>query len=177
MQAARNRMRPRGATLGYDEMAETLEHFVIRRRRELAAEFERLSAEMAAFEAERDKIERVAMMIGLSERNAPDSIGVQVRSPPRRLSEATIKGMVLNVLSAFPQGQTALEILERINATVDVPYPRTSLSPQLSRLKAEGKIHREGRVWKSGVGPDDGRGDDQDAFTQANTPAEGSSED
>jgi len=43
---------------------------------------------------------------------------------------------------------TALEILAAINLKFGTDYPRTSLSPQLSRLKADGRIEREGIVWR-----------------------------
>lgn len=53
----------------------------------------------------------------------------------------------MEVLKNKEGGMTALEILAAINLKFSSDYPRTSLSPQLSRLKAEGKLTREGIVW------------------------------
>lgn len=60
----------------------------------------------------------------------------------------TIKEGVMQVLrQVAPRGLSALSILERLRVDLDMDYPRTSLSPQLSRLKQEGKIRLEGGVW------------------------------
>ena len=59
----------------------------------------------------------------------------------------TIKKMVLDVLSKKPKGLVALEILKLINETFDKSYERTSLSPQLTRLAKENKIHRVTKTW------------------------------
>lgn len=163
MQAAIYKAREPGTTAGWNKMAETIEQFISRRRNELDAEIVRLEAEIEAVRIEREKLEQVAVMLGSQETRPSERALVAQGRAPRRLSEATIKMTVLNLLHAFPAGQTALEILERINRTVDAPYPRTSLSPQLSRLKTEGKIHRIGRVWTLGSGPNEGGGDGIDA--------------
>ena len=47
----------------------------------------------------------------------------------------TIKDMARMVLAESKDGLTAEEILQKINQTFDVELVRTSLSPQLSRLK------------------------------------------
>lgn len=59
----------------------------------------------------------------------------------------TLKEMILTVLRTRHRGADALSILDEINARWDVGLERTSLSPQLSRLKAEGKLHLIGKVW------------------------------
>jgi hypothetical protein len=60
----------------------------------------------------------------------------------------TIKQGVLKVLEKVaPEGLTALSILERLRVDLGMDYPRTSLSPQLSRLKTEGKVRLQGGVW------------------------------
>jgi hypothetical protein len=68
------------------------------------------------------------------------------RSPYYRF---TFKELVLKALAEhFPQGATAnqmLDLFENVWGRSDVV--RTSLSPQLSRLKDENRIFREGRVW------------------------------
>ncbi len=74
--------------------------------------------------------------------------------PTPRASIATIKEAVVAVLDEAGRGLTALEILPKINERLGVDYPRTSLSPQLSRLKAEKEIHLVGKHWFSGEGPE-----------------------
>ena len=61
----------------------------------------------------------------------------------------TIKEAVLDVLlTAPPYGLTANEILDRLQKIYDADLMRTSLSPQLSRLKQEGKIVSERPYWR-----------------------------
>jgi len=61
----------------------------------------------------------------------------------------TIKQLVMTALAnEFAEGATVNELLDyfaRQFGRVDIT--RTSLSPQLSRLKAERKVMRMGRVW------------------------------
>jgi len=61
----------------------------------------------------------------------------------------TIKQLVLKALNEqFHSGATALELLEFFeSAWGRDDIARTSLSPQLSRLKAEQKIDRNGSIW------------------------------
>tara|TARA_B100000614_G_scaffold151374_1_gene134212 strand:- start:2710 stop:2970 length:261 start_codon:yes stop_codon:yes gene_type:complete len=64
--------------------------------------------------------------------------------------QLTIKEMVLELLAeVFPEGLTALEILERIQARWLPGLERTSLSPQLSRLKNEELIANVEGKWRS----------------------------
>lgn len=59
----------------------------------------------------------------------------------------TIQEMVLQILSMVPDGATANQIIEHIKARFNITVERTSLSPQLSRLKAEAKIALLGKTW------------------------------
>lgn len=65
----------------------------------------------------------------------------------------TIKELVLKALGEqFPSGATAQQILEFFGtAWGRDDIERTSLSPQLSRLKSEERIGREGNLWFSRV--------------------------
>lgn len=69
-----------------------------------------------------------------------------VRSPYYRF---TFKELVLKALAEhFPQGATANQMLDLFaNVWGRGDIVRTSLSPQLSRLKEENRIFREGHVW------------------------------
>ena len=52
----------------------------------------------------------------------------------------TIKEMILSVLENRSDGATPLQIIEYIAEQYDIEIVRSSLSPQLSRLKADGKL-------------------------------------
>ena len=153
-------------------MSETLEQFILRRRGELDQEASALHTQLRVIEAEREKVDKVAMMFAEDPMPGPptptsewsvnlarvDNLHRAERA--RRVSEATIKEMVIDILDKEDGDLTALAILDQINRRTGIDYPRTSLSPQLSRLKAEGKIHREGRYWSLGQDPGDGLDDD-----------------
>lgn len=63
----------------------------------------------------------------------------------------SIKVMVMDVIHDSDRPLQAVEILERINKQFNVEIPRTSLSPQLSRLRDEGRIRYDPntRSWGS----------------------------
>ena len=73
-----------------------------------------------------------------------NSVDVVIRRGPRGL----IKRLVLDVLESHPIGLKANSILAKINSKSSKPYLRTSLSPQLSRLKEDGYIMLEGKIWR-----------------------------
>ncbi len=71
----------------------------------------------------------------------------------------TIKKMVVKLLQeTWPQGYTARELLENIRVRWNAGLERTSLSPQLTRLKNDGEIINEHNVWKLNR---DGQGDNE----------------
>lgn len=66
------------------------------------------------------------------------------KRPPK-----TIKEAVIQVLESAPDyGLTANEILQRLQETYDSTLVRTSLSPQLSRLKGDNIIASDRPFWK-----------------------------
>ncbi|HEV2815836.1 MAG TPA: hypothetical protein VGW40_01235 [Allosphingosinicella sp.] len=75
------------------------------------------------------------------------SAAIAPRSPYARL---TIKELVRKALSEhFTHGATANQLLELFaNAWGRTDVVRTSLSPQLSRLRQERVLFREGQVWR-----------------------------
>ena len=105
------------------------------------------------------QIDSLREEIKLAEENISD-LEVQIKTIDQALSSLsrlpsrfnvksqplpTIKQGVIMVLEkAAPDGLTALNILERLGNELGMHYPRTSLSPQLSRLKSEGKITLKG---------------------------------
>lgn len=58
-----------------------------------------------------------------------------------RYKERTFKDRIIDILTnSLPQGGTAQEILQQLNATQERPIKRESLSPQLSRLRYDEKV-------------------------------------
>lgn len=133
---------------------ETLAEFIVRRRREIAEAQDRLRLELDALDKEFDQIDKAARAAGIEENafvaeryREQSGLFTVERARQRVVAEKTIKEAVLEILKDAGRGMTALEILPEVNRRLNVDYPRTSLSPQLSRLKADGLLEREGIVW------------------------------
>ncbi len=133
-----------------------LRDFIERRQKEL-------DAEEAPIVAEIDKLRRSLRMIEVERlelAKALDAIekidssrsSAELLPQPivraRRAIDGTMKTAVLDILSSHPNGMSAIEILADVNRILGTNYLRTSLSPQLSRLKSEEKIILDGNVWK-----------------------------
>ncbi|MBN8990668.1 MAG: hypothetical protein J0H42_20690 [Rhizobiales bacterium] len=134
---------------------QSLAQFILGRFKELDEAEAPLREKLKAFSDERDQLRRAAAAAGIDLGALEPELAEtseQFRTTRRSIPEKTIKDAVLDVLKAKGAGMTALEILAAINLKFSTDYPRTSLSPQLSRLKADGKIDREGIVWSLGDG-------------------------
>lgn len=59
----------------------------------------------------------------------------------------TIKDMAREVLSGLPNGLNSSGILEGIKKSFGRDIERTSLSPQLSRMKDDGELVLDGEMW------------------------------
>lgn len=78
----------------------------------------------------------------------PSGEGQLFFTPPPLLRRS-IKKMVNDILDDMhPHGLTALEILNQIHVRWNTEVKRTSLSPQLTRLKNEHQIYNDKGVWK-----------------------------
>jgi len=107
-------------------------------RTKLDSKIERLRSELA-------EIDRAAEDVGL-ERTRPEAYLAAIR---RHAPPLTIKQAVLAVLADHPNGLTALDILAEINRRFELGIVRTSLSPQLTRLKNDDqKIDINGSAWR-----------------------------
>lgn len=95
--------------------------------------------------AELETAERIYKQSGVGGGNPtlPLQTGVPVAKP-------TIRESVIQLLEeAHPMGLTALEILDRLNRRWwRGELQRTSLSPQISRLKKDGMVVSERGTWK-----------------------------
>lgn len=59
----------------------------------------------------------------------------------------TIKECVLAVLADQPAGADSMGILKMIKQRFNIDVKRPSLSPQLTRLKSDGKVTLTGTIW------------------------------
>lgn len=76
-------------------------------------------------------------------------LGEKSSKTPKSERRTTIKQDILEVLAEFPDGMTALEILEEIKTRYRPSLLRETLSPQLSRLKNnDKKIVVEQKIWR-----------------------------
>lgn len=57
-------------------------------------------------------------------------------------------GMVKAVLADFPDGKESNDLLSIVKERFGVEIPRSSLSPQLSKLKKKGEVKWRGGKWK-----------------------------
>jgi hypothetical protein len=120
----------------------------------LVERIERLRAELVPLERELANAARALMAIAKEEAAASKTASMPtvavVASPNSPYSHLTMKELAVKALrEQFPNGATAAELLDHfVGAWNRGDVVRSSLSPQLSRLKAEGTIKLEnGNVW------------------------------
>jgi hypothetical protein len=112
-------------------LEETFSEFIARRRQEIAVAEDALKEQLRALTAERLRLARAI-------------VGTKRRCQPR----GAIKRAVLELLKQNPDGMDALTILVTINYRLGSNFERTSLSPQLSRLKEDGFVTLNRKIWK-----------------------------
>lgn len=126
----------------------SIRQYVKRRREEILDQISVLNAELRDIEI----VESTLEMSGPLNTELPERLESSAQGNSGAESVAkepkTIKEMVLQILAVRPAGETANAILHYLNDRFGRDIERTSLSPQLSRLKGEGKITRENGVWK-----------------------------
>lgn len=117
--------------------------------------------------AERERLVRMAESAGLrkpSEVSADLNFQIFNSAVKRRIPRVqagTMKAAALEVLRNSERPLSAYEMLPLINEHLGTEYPRSSLSPQLSRLKGEGLITLVGGAWK--LTPDNEKASDVNA--------------
>jgi hypothetical protein len=123
-----------------------LEDSLVPLRQEVVA----AQAKIAKIETELLDLRNAAKAIGMANRLRQTQLGVTRRTQAR----VTIKEAVLQILAEHPAGLIALDLLAMINQRFDWKLVRPSLSPQLTRLKREGKILNQGSTWRLAGHPD-----------------------
>lgn len=116
---------------------ESLSAFIQRRRLEIEEEEGPLRERLAYLHTEKAQINRAAIAAGIDDKPASGS-EIRKRGPKPR--NGTIKQAVVEILTANGQGLTAINLLADLNHRNGTTLLRSSLSPQLTRLKDEGFI-------------------------------------
>jgi hypothetical protein len=81
-----------------------------------------------------------------------NAIAHHARQANPEIAKLTLKQLILKALTEhFVDGATAIQMLDFFARQWGRQEMRTSLSPQLSRLKEEGKIKLEGKIWTLGT--------------------------
>lgn len=107
-----------------------LRAFISRREREIREQISALRSELSELREAKKSLQPVEVATSADTAGSP-----------------TIKDMVKAILADRPHGLLAAEILAKIHRKFGVQIERTSLSPQLSRLRQEGHLHLEGGKW------------------------------
>lgn len=133
-------------------MSNKLRDFIATRRTEIMASIAALEAELrqlAVAEAaiqgyENDSPSQLESALQQPV-EADDLLPSETKSTP--LTSPTIKDMIKLVLTEHPEGGESGDITAWIRDRFAVDVPRTSMSPQLSRLKAAGELRLNDRTW------------------------------
>lgn len=125
-------------------MTETLAAFIARRTKELDDEELPLRQRMEQIKAERDQLRRASLAAGIE---ADAFAGSEKPKRGRRPRSGTIKTVVISILTEAARPMAASELLHRLNEAQGTTLIRSSLSPQLSRLKQEGLIKLTDGYW------------------------------
>jgi len=80
----------------------------------------------------------------------PSSVGSYnaLSQAPSNYAEWSVKDMILHILRGTPMGHDVRMILNLMNSVFGVEVPRTTVSPQLSRMKQDGVLELHGDVWR-----------------------------
>jgi hypothetical protein len=116
-------------------MSQSLREFIRAREADIQKQIESLRSELRDLALARQAIDGAP---------APRNPTVQRGTAP------TIKEMILEVLEKRPNGGVADQIIEWVKADYGVDVPRSSMSPQLSRLKSDLSVHLHAKtkVWQ-----------------------------
>lgn len=124
-----------------------LRDFIAQRRAEIGDQIGKLQQELADLD-----IAEAALSNGPQKAPSVEVVSKPFIAPNLVIARplvrrGTIKAKVLAVLRAHESGD-ANDIREWIHSQFGEDVPRESLSPQLSRLKADGWLTLEGKNWK-----------------------------
>jgi hypothetical protein len=117
----------------------TLRDFISTRESDIKAQIKALRAELSDLK---------------TAKSALDSSSSQVESSGQQSGSVTIKDMVRSILKSDSTGLTATDLIIKIKENFDRDLERTSLSPQLSRMKEDGEVIVQENSWFLAVAAD-----------------------
>ena len=122
-----------------------LEDYLIANEQRLIEQLEVVRSQLLSIEEKLAKFRRAKTAVGVS----TNIINYSQSKLPVEYRNLTMKDMAVRALAnEFRDGATASQLLEYFaTAWGRTDIVRESLSPQLSRLKREGQIRLDGRVW------------------------------
>jgi hypothetical protein len=120
--------------------------YIAERRREITQGIERLKAELAALDRMESALGDGPLLSPPAQPQTGFKAIIAANNGRRQRIEGGIKSLVLAVLQREPM--TANQILAAIKLNFDIALPRTTLSPQLSRLKADDQVSVNDSVWE-----------------------------
>lgn len=128
----------------------------------LRSELELVASQLDRIKRDLDRLAKIKQVLYESSKTSGTTVDAKAasesehpfREEARRIrarGPRSIKVMVMDVIHDSDRPLQAVEILERINKQFNVDIPRTSLSPQLSRLRDEGRLRYDPgtRSWGS----------------------------
>ena len=133
-------------TLFMSDASESLSGFIARKLGELGQREQSLLSQLSALRAERLRLQNAELA-------AKAELPIRKRGGGRKgpkdgvIKPNTIMAEVIEILRDHPNGMIALDILAELNKHRIPLLLRTSLSPQLSRLKKSGFIDLQGSSW------------------------------
>lgn len=132
-------------------MPTSVREFLAAQKKEVLEKIQELKAELADIERAESALGPKAPGIIYRGDHLFESADLVENSPKimarRQRIPGGIKLLVLNTLAANPDGLTALQMLDAWRDQNGATIARTSLSPQLSRLKDAGLVGAEHGVW------------------------------
>jgi len=123
--------------------------YIAERRRDISQRMEALKAELKQLDLMESAIADGPLMLA-----RPDPVPNPIAETPpahrRRRVDGGIKAIIMKVLvPLYPNGMPAKEILVSMKVLFGVDIPRTSLSPQLSRLSKELSVAVSDGKWRA----------------------------
>ncbi|WP_315924263.1 hypothetical protein [Mesorhizobium sp. SP-1A] len=123
----------------------TFEEFTKARYAALLQERAQLHARLRAVQKEMEEIEKASRASGLQ---LVESESRQRETKDKSSKDnMTMKEASVEILKKYPDGLPAMKILFELNKMLGTNYERSSLSPQLSRLKRDGTVYDIHGIW------------------------------
>jgi hypothetical protein len=133
--------------------------YIIERRRDIYQRMEALRAELQALDRMESALAEGPLMgAGAADQAKTPAVFATKEAAThrrRRVIEGGIKSLIMDVLTSMEGNMTATpanSILRKIKERHGVDLPRTSLSPQLSRLRKEGMVSLVNGMWYATAG-------------------------